>query len=537
MEKLYSKYVFFQKSNKWFYEKKKNISIYYAGCRKSVLAFIEDNDFSNKTIKKKLSQNNNFFSAIIENNDMVICISDFCRSFPFFYYKNENSFIVSNNARILQTELQLNKLEKDSIYECFLSGYVSGKKTLYKNLFQAEVLKFLKFNKSTKKLSENYYYFYHKKIVFNIERNDALFKLDKVIDNSINRLIRRANNRTIIIFMSGGLDSRLIISKLVEKGYKKILAYSYGLPGNSDSKIASEVCKKLNVKWEHINISKRDYYDFFNQKNVINYIRFSDGLSTVPNFQDFFPLSKLKFRLKQKKNYLIVNGQSADFNTGGHMPPSLFFNNSSKKTLINEIISRHFSLWKSHRFDNKIKKKLTDKILEYELNLKKNDLSLADLYEIWEFEERQVKFIVQGQRIYDYFGFDWHLPLWDGEFTRFWSEMPLKFRKNKSLYIEYLRSWNYMSLFKEYDPKIHAFSGFPYNLFTLILILTKMIFGKKKRDNIAGYFDFYSRYGQPYHFFGLKEFLKHRRRIRNPISLYVKKWFEYLRIYEKVSFK
>ena len=47
--------------------------------------------------------------------------------------------------------------------------------------------------------------------------------------------------------MSGGLDSRLIISKLVERGYKKILAYSYGLPGNSDSKIASEVCKKLNV--------------------------------------------------------------------------------------------------------------------------------------------------------------------------------------------------------------------------------------------------------------------------------------------------
>ena len=64
-----------------------------------------------------------------------------------------------------------------------------------------------------------------------------------------------------------------------------------------------------------------------------------------------------------------------------------------------------------------------------------------------------------------------------------------------------------------------------------------MIFGKKKRDSIAGYFDFYSRYGQQYHFFGFKEFITQRKRIRNPISLYVKKWFEYLRIYEKVSFK
>ena len=52
--------------------------------------------------------------------------------------------------------------------------------------------------------------------------------------------------------MSGGLDSRLILSKLVEKGYKKILAFSYGIRGNSDSKIAKEICEKLNVKWQHI---------------------------------------------------------------------------------------------------------------------------------------------------------------------------------------------------------------------------------------------------------------------------------------------
>ena len=36
-------------------------------------------------------------------------------------------------------------------------------------------------------------------------------------------------------------------------------------------------------------ISKIDYDDFFNKNNVINYFKFSDGLSTVPNFQDFFP--------------------------------------------------------------------------------------------------------------------------------------------------------------------------------------------------------------------------------------------------------
>ena len=62
--------------------------------------------------------------------------------------------------------------------------------------------------------------------------------------------------------MSGGLDSRLILSKLVEKGYKKILAVSYGIKGNSDSKIAKKICKKLNVEWQHITTQKSDYYNF-----------------------------------------------------------------------------------------------------------------------------------------------------------------------------------------------------------------------------------------------------------------------------------
>ena len=34
---------------------------------------------------------------------------------------------------------------------------------------------------------------------------------------NIDRLVKKANKRTIIIFMSGGMDSRLILSKLVEK--------------------------------------------------------------------------------------------------------------------------------------------------------------------------------------------------------------------------------------------------------------------------------------------------------------------------------
>ena len=405
-------------------------------------------------------------------------------------------------------------------------------------MYQTEACQFLKFNKQNKKLEINNFFYYHNKINLNIKKNEALNKLDKVFNSSIDRLIKKSNNRTIIIFMSGGLDSRLILSKLVEKGYKKILAFSYGIRGNSDSKIAKEICEKLNVKWQHITTQKSDYYNFFKKTEVVNFFKFSDGLSTVPNFQDFLPVFKLKKYLVKTKNYLIVNGQTGDFISGGHIPLKIYFKENSKKRIVKEIFSKHFSLWDQNNLITKITKKNLEKKIDKFKNLKEYKKSEPeDIYEIWEYYERQVKFIIQGQRIYDYFGFDWYLPFWDGEVIRFWSEMPLELRKNQYLFKDYLKKGNFAGLFRDFHPKIKAFDSFPYSLITIFLILFKIIFGEKIRNNISIYFDYFSRYGHHYHLFGLIEFLKKRKKIRNPISLYVKKWFEYLGVDEKVSFK
>ena len=58
---MHTKNVLFTSLGKWSFEKYNNFFIYYVGCRKSVIEFITDNDFSNKNIKKRLSQSNNFF--------------------------------------------------------------------------------------------------------------------------------------------------------------------------------------------------------------------------------------------------------------------------------------------------------------------------------------------------------------------------------------------------------------------------------------------------------------------------------------------
>ncbi len=52
--------------------------------------------------------------------------------------------------------------------------------------------------------------------------------------------------------------------------------------------------------------------------------------------------------LKSKKiidrNSIIINGQTGDFITGGHIPKSLIGNKIKKDILFKEIIKKHYSL-------------------------------------------------------------------------------------------------------------------------------------------------------------------------------------------------
>jgi asparagine synthase (glutamine-hydrolysing) len=66
-------------------------------------------------------------------------------------------------------------------------------------------------------------------------------------------------------------------------------------------------------------------------------------------------------------------------------------------------------------------------------------LTLADAMEKWDWQERQAKFICNSVRVYEFYGYDWWLPLWDTEFMKFWEHVPLELRKGTALYLAYVR--------------------------------------------------------------------------------------------------
>ena len=65
----------------------------------------------------------------------------------------------------------------------------------------------------------------------------------------IQNTIEKADGRRIVLSLSAGLDSRLILSKLLENKYDNIECISWGPIGNGDSTGAKTIAKKAGVKF------------------------------------------------------------------------------------------------------------------------------------------------------------------------------------------------------------------------------------------------------------------------------------------------
>lgn len=454
------------------------------------------------------------FSIIAKKNNTQFACVDSIRAFPIFYSKKQSKF--TYNPRAI-----LNNLEYDQkgITELSMSSYVLGDRTLFKDIKQlrpGEIVYFPKFKK------KQYFKFYPKKIYKkNIDQLSE--ELNLITNKIIKRVIEKYKNKRILVPLSGGLDSRLVLSKLVEFGCQNLEAITYGIDNNGELKIAREVAKKLNVKWNFVPTSDLESKKIFNSEVRKNYWKSSSGNCVLPNMQEFHLFYNLK-KNKTLNNYdVVINGQAGDFITGGHINTKLN-NKINKNEFLELIINKHFNLW-SHLNNKKNINLIKDEILE-NLNfyLNTENKSSFDAYDaqLWEWSERQSKFVSNQQRVYEFFDLDWYLPLWDREYIDFWINCPSELLVNQKLYKYYLEKWNYKNLFtdKKLKRAINPWIG-NKKIFIIFANIIKLFLNDKYKEEFYKYVKYYNHYSNHYHSYKLRYFLKRAKFIRNHTSLNV----------------
>ncbi len=381
-----------------------------------------------------------------------------------------------NLSRILKSKKNLT-IDTEQTRNFALSGYTFGENTIFKEVNKT-FPGYLYLYKENKLEQINYYNWkpYKKRLMNFSESKDKLKKLNIKI---INKLIASSNNRCIAVPLSAGYDSRFILSGLVEKGYKNIFCFSYGKIGNREATVAKNIAKKLNIPWTFIEYTPKRIKKFLLSKEYKLFKKFSDLTVSVHSPQDFFAINFLKKNNIIPSNSIIVNGQTGDFISGNH----IFYNskNDNYDDLINLFYHKHYKISKRLMFlkSKSVKQSIKNRISTFNLNRKNTDNIREALQKI-EYEDRQAKYLMGDQRTYEYFGYDWRLPLWDKEYVKFFEKLNIEYKVNQLLYKEVLIEQNWGDVWKNFPVNPKNTFSFKMEFMRFFFKCIFVLLGKKK---------------------------------------------------------
>ena len=326
-----------------------------------------------------------------------------------------------------------------------------------------------------------------------------------ILNNEFKKIIEKNKDRIIYVPLSGGLDSRLVLCKLLENNCKNLITFSYGTKGNFESIKSKKISQKLGVKWIFLN-TKKIKSEFFSQKRR-KYSQIGFGKFLTP-MREYFAIKQLKIK-NRSKNITIINGQTGDFLSGGQLPPPFFKNKINLNLFINEIINKHISYWKDDAYKHQIKL-----ILKKKYNFLKNASKEKKIseFEKWNFYNRQANIVITDVILYDYFKFDWELPLWCENVVNFFNRLPINERLGKKFYLEYLKMYNYKNSF------LTTSVGSSWTIYTFwVKYLANFlgIFDKRLKVFLYNFMKYFGHYKYLYSWIDFKFYLKNFNKIKN----------------------
>jgi asparagine synthase (glutamine-hydrolysing) len=436
-----------------------------------------------KRIKGMLLKLRGNFSITIKSEYWVFSFVDRIRSFPIFYSKNSN-FIIGNFAYDIKDLLDLKDLKPDklSLTAFSMSGYTIGNKTLIKEVLQLEAGGFLLFHDD--KIYTNYYYSYSPWKIKNDSKTKIKNNLSDVIITVIEDMYKNVDGRQIVVPLSAGYDSRLIVSTLKEIGVKDVVCFSYGRKNSFESKTSKEIARKLGYRWVNVPVTIKSQKHFFDSEIYKEYLTLFDSYASVPAVQDISEVYYIKANKLIDKDAVFVNGNSGDFITGGHVPSNILkVENNNIENLLDIYFNKHYSLWeclKTPESKDIIISGLYDIMNQRDIPKELPIDCSHGIIESIEYTGRQTSYVIDQQNSYKFSGYDCRLPLWDNIFMDFWESVPYNYKVNQSLYKEVLLENNWGGVWSGYA--VNSFDIRPFWLKT-IRAMTKLLLAPLGREN------------------------------------------------------
>lgn len=395
------------------------------------------------------------FAVVAQGPGWTMAAVDAVRSIPVAWARAADGWVIDDQAERLRGSLGLTTADIDDAATVALamSGYTIDVATLYKGINQLGPGELVLFADSREPVRHRYYTYRPwraDKPAF--EPDAARQGLADLTLSVIDGMMREIGDRVVCVPLSAGNDSRLIVSAARHLGYDNVRTFAYGRVGNHEAETSKIIAERLGYPWTFVATDRPFMRRFYDSEDYRGYLRFADTAQSVPFVQDQPQIAALKQSGYIPDDSVFVNGNSGDYISGAHLPPALQAPFSAEMDgparldrAVAALYDKHFALWQylrtpQHRaaIEAQLRRSI-ERAGAHPLD-PANDFGL---YEYAEFQDRQCKFVITGQRIYEYLGHEWRLPLWSRGLLDFFETVPLEGKRRQRLYADMLRHENW----------------------------------------------------------------------------------------------
>ena len=389
---------------------------------------------------------------ILDTGATLIALTDVAGTVPLYCATANGTCHLGANGEDVASAAGCEGVDSRAAYQIGLSGYTIGRRTItpgLSTLKPGEIL--VAANGTVRTLRHSG----HTNIPDpSIDPDDLAAKtiVQDLLLETVERMAESLNGRQIMLPLSGGLDSRAILCGLKEVGYDNVVTFSYGLPGNHEAAGAERVARQLGYTWHMVPYSHAGQRAFFQGDTIRAFWEFADRPDAMPFVQDVPALQQIRTMLDIPEDAVFINGQSGDYNTGNHIPAGLLPESLSglstdeiRERIMREALAKHFDLWHILKTPEALSRLKTEIFEDIATSMPGDPTAenAFSAFELSEFDNRQSKYVVAGQRAYEFFGYDWRLPLWDRAFVEFWLTVPVRAKFRQRLYREALEAANW----------------------------------------------------------------------------------------------
>ncbi|MBV0925465.1 hypothetical protein KTS45_14755 [Halomicroarcula limicola] len=396
---------------------------------------------SKAEFRSALDDLNGYYAVVHRTSDEVYAAVDRDQSMPLYYGWADGSLYLGDDAHWIREQLGERPRDPLAEAEFQVTGYVTGGETLYPDLRQLQAGELLAVGDGRDTATRERYYRYQPSGSASGSEAEFLEQLDDVLVEAFERAIDFADGRTIVVPLSGGYDSRLIVLMLDYLGYDDVMAFSYGKSWDSEHKVSKKIANEVGIPWEYVEYTNDKWDDWFNSRRREDYYDFSYNFGALPGWANLAWPSvwELKKQGRIPDDAVFMPGHTA-VSPSEHFPNNILETDRVGREKVVEFLTNvNYKLWDwdDERFDSM----LDDRILR-EVGTDEYDDpdDAAKAIAEWYWQERQAKFITRDVDVYEFWGHEWWMPLWDQEFASVWQDIPLEYREDKALYRRYVEN-------------------------------------------------------------------------------------------------